>query len=186
MTYPITDLVFHPVRIRLLARINQCAPATTSELAALFPDVSQRTLYRHLDELLKGGLIRVAKSERVRGAVERYYELARPTLLNNGEMQSLTPNEWRKFFIFVTSLLHAEFSDFVEERHSPEGLPGSHLRLGEIMVTPEQMASLIAETLARSAELEASASDNAERENYRISLIAFPLTKSTSSQDKEP
>lgn len=178
MTRPASDLMFHPVRIRILVLLNQHGTATTAQLAEWLPNVTRRTLYRHLNELLEGGLIRVAKRERIRGTVERSYEPARPALLDAGEMRDLAPEDWQKFFIFMTSLLQAEFSAFVEERYGPAGLSGSHVRLGEIRVTPEQMEAFIAETSARSKALETSEPEDAERETYRIGLIAFPLPES--------
>ncbi|MFP4346140.1 MAG: helix-turn-helix domain-containing protein [Anaerolineales bacterium] len=177
MARPVTDLIFHPVRIRLLALLHRHSPATATELAALLPRVSQRTLYRHLEALLEGGMIRIARSRQVRGAVEHSYEPARPALLDDAETQQLTPTEWRQLFAFLTGLLQAEFSAFVEERHTPEGLTESHVRLGEITVTAEQLEAFIAETVERGADLEASDPGDGERETYRIGLIAFPLSE---------
>lgn len=180
MARPVTDLIFHPVRIRVLVLLHRHGPATATDLAALLPSVSQRTLYRHLGTLLEGGMIRVAKSRQVRGAVEHYYEPTRPALLDDDELHHLSPTEWRQLFAFITSLLQAEFSAFVEERHTPEGLTESYVRLGEITVTPEQLESFVADTVARGADLEASDPGDGERETYRIGLIAFPMSETMS------
>ena len=49
------------------------APMTPLQLRDLLGDVSQATLYRHLNQLADGGLVEVVDERPVRGRVERTY-----------------------------------------------------------------------------------------------------------------
>ena len=68
-----TELILHPVRIRIVQAAMDGATITTSELCARMPDISKATMYRHVATLVEGGLFKIVGEERVRGAVERSY-----------------------------------------------------------------------------------------------------------------
>jgi len=68
------DLVFHPVRIRVLTTLSG-RQMTTKELAKELPEVSQPSLYRHIGLLIDAKMIKVVKEERIRGSVLRYLEV---------------------------------------------------------------------------------------------------------------
>lgn len=70
----LADLLHQPVRWRVVqALIGRSL--TTGRLAELLPDVPTTTLYRHVAVLVKAGVLLVTDERRVRGAVERTYEL---------------------------------------------------------------------------------------------------------------
>lgn len=175
MTQPTLDLILHPVRLRLLLLLNRHAPATATQLADQLADVNRRTLYRHLDELLTGGMIRVARTQQVRGTVERYFELARPAVLDVAELNALPPEEGKRLLTYIVSLLQAEFFALLEQSPESKRLADSYLRIGAIVVSPTQMQKLVGELLERAAEMEANPPADEEQQTYRISLIAFPV-----------
>lgn len=74
MAKPTPDLVFHPIRIRVLTTLSG-RQMTTKDLAKELPDVSQPSLYRHIGLLIDAKMIRVVKEERIRGSVLRYLEV---------------------------------------------------------------------------------------------------------------
>jgi DNA-binding transcriptional ArsR family regulator len=185
MTQLTVDLILHPVRMRVLMLLNRHSPATAAQLLEHIPDASLRSLYRHLDELRAGGMIQIAKTQRVRGAVERYYELARPAVLSVDELNSLTPEEGKQLLIYIVSLLQAEFLTLLDSNPAPNRLADSCLRIGEIAVSPAQMQTLVGELLNRAAEMEANAPTDGTTQAYRISLIAFPRPKSQNQRNME-
>lgn len=67
--------MLHPLRMRIILAIARGASATAGELAAGMPDVPSATLYRHLNALRRGGILKVSGERRVRGATERRYAL---------------------------------------------------------------------------------------------------------------
>src|SRR5215213_2910956 len=68
-----TELILHPVRIRIVQAAMDGATITTSELCARMPDISKATMYRHVATLVEGGLFKIVGEERVRGGWERSY-----------------------------------------------------------------------------------------------------------------
>lgn len=70
----LADLLHHPVRWRVTqALIGRSL--TTGQLAELLPDVPTTSLYRHVGVLVKAGVLLVSDERRIRGAVERTYQL---------------------------------------------------------------------------------------------------------------
>ena len=66
MTHQKLDLVFHPVRLRLLQVLSN-SHLTTQEIADLLPSIPKSSIYRHLKLLLDEGLVRVTDTRPVKG-----------------------------------------------------------------------------------------------------------------------
>lgn len=69
------DLLLHPVRWKIIQSLAGTS-ATPGELQRKYPEVSQASLYRHIQTLIKAGMIHVASEKKVRGMVERTYSLS--------------------------------------------------------------------------------------------------------------
>ena len=65
-----SELLLHPVRLRIVHAVIDGEPFTTSDLCVRLPDVSQATIYRQVALLAAGGLVELDREDRVRGAVE--------------------------------------------------------------------------------------------------------------------
>jgi DNA-binding transcriptional ArsR family regulator len=99
------DLIFHPVRLRIIAAISN-QQVTAHDLAAALPDVPLTTLYRHLNALAKGGILNVVAENPIRGTVERVYRLSSPSLLNETDLRGMPRQDCeRAFNVFVSALL---------------------------------------------------------------------------------
>lgn len=70
-----SELLLHPVRLRIVQAMLGHAQTTTRELADRLGDVAPATLYRHVAALVDGGVLEVAAETRVRGATERSLRL---------------------------------------------------------------------------------------------------------------
>ncbi len=68
------DLLLHPIRLRIVQALAG-RPMTPRHIKEKLHDVPQASLYRHLSQLLAGGLIQVVDQQPVRGTVERTYAL---------------------------------------------------------------------------------------------------------------
>lgn len=103
-----SELIIHPVRMRLVAELGN-RQMTTRQLAAALPDISQATLYRQIKILHENGIVVVANEQVVNGAVERTYALgAAQNRLDEDEIQSLSAEQHVQYFsIFAAGLIDA-------------------------------------------------------------------------------
>lgn len=72
-----TDVVLHPVRSRIVRSFLGTERRTAGELTRLLPDVPQASLYRHLNALIDGKILRVISpgEQRIPGSGRRGYAL---------------------------------------------------------------------------------------------------------------
>lgn len=111
---PRADLLLHPVRLRILQAFMGCEQRTAGELAEQLADVPQASLYRHLGTLTAGGLLRVAAERRVRGTVERVYELPRKgLLLTADDLATAGPEDHLRYFVTFAAALVGEFGRYL-------------------------------------------------------------------------
>ncbi len=71
----INELLFHPIRIRIVQHLAYLEAATVGTLSELMGDIPQTTLYRHINTLYDNGLLTIVREERIRGTYERMYAL---------------------------------------------------------------------------------------------------------------
>ena len=71
----INEVLLNPIRSRIIQYLIRNQSATAGEMLSFMTDVPKTTLYRHLKILSKHKIIMVVKENRVRGSVERTYEL---------------------------------------------------------------------------------------------------------------
>jgi DNA-binding transcriptional ArsR family regulator len=112
-----TDLLLHPVRMRVVQCLLGDRELTTAQLREELSDVPPATLYRHVATLLEGGALEVVDERRVRGTFERTYRL-RPenAVVSGAEAATMSAEEHAQAFAaFMTGRL----SDF--ERYLGRG-----------------------------------------------------------------
>src|SRR5699024_7411937 len=88
------EVLLHPVRmkiIRTLMKYNK-EGLTPLDMVKIIQDVSQATLYRHIQKLADANIIRVLKEEKVRAVTEKYYVV-------NTEETNMSPQEWEAYSI---------------------------------------------------------------------------------------
>jgi DNA-binding transcriptional ArsR family regulator len=109
------DLLLHPVRLRILQTFLGGRTLTTSQLQAELPNIPPASLYRHVAKLVDAGVLSVVNERRVRGALERTYELrTSEATVKPDDLASLSPDEHREMFMtFVAGLLR-EFDRYLE------------------------------------------------------------------------
>ena len=99
--------IMNPVRIKIIQELSMKGTATTKEIASACGEIPQATLYRHLSNLMKNGVITVLSENRIRGTLEKVYAIKEnPSQTINNKLETLTKDDLSDLFIqFIVSLL---------------------------------------------------------------------------------
>lgn len=109
-----SEILLHPVRLRIVQTFLGDRALTTSQLAAELDDVPAASLYRHVALLAEAGVLRVAAERRVRGTIERTYTLAAAAAsISPTELAAMTPEEHSQAFLAFTAGLMADFDRYL-------------------------------------------------------------------------
>lgn len=102
-----TDLLLHPVRMRIVQCFLGDRELTTGGLREELPDIPAATLYRQIATLVDGGALEVVEERKVRGTFERTYRVSAGRLHVDGDAAAqMTPEEHNRAFVaFMTGRL---------------------------------------------------------------------------------
>jgi len=112
------DLLLHPVRLRILTAISM-QRATVKDLAQALPDIPQTTLYRHINALVEGGVLKIVEENPVRGTVERVYQMAGPPSLSAEDLHGMSKQESEQAFTTFLSTLMSDAQRYLDRK--PDG-----------------------------------------------------------------
>ncbi|WP_298455711.1 helix-turn-helix domain-containing protein [uncultured Cellulomonas sp.] len=147
-----TDVLLHPVRLRIAQAFLGGRTLTTGDLRVELPDVAAATLYRQVTALVDGGVLEVAEERRVRGAVERTYRLrAGAASVDADEAATMTVEEHRRAFLtFVAGLLGGfdRYLDGEGEEPPDLGRDGVGYRQRALYLTDDELRELLADLTA--------------------------------------
>lgn len=108
------DLLLHPVRLRILQAFLGGRALTTSELSAELSDVPAASLYRHVALLVDAAVLDVVAERRVRGALERTYELrVGAGVIGPDEFRAMSVDEHRQAFMAFVAALLGDFDRYL-------------------------------------------------------------------------
>ncbi|MEO3784173.1 helix-turn-helix domain-containing protein [Actinocorallia sp. B10E7] len=176
-----TDLLLHPVRLRIVHALSGGRSRTTAELGAHLADVPKTSVYRHVAVLADAGVLEVAGEQRVRGAVERTYRLrGEQTPLDGAAM---TIEDHRRGFTAAMAALLAEFNAYLGEQGADPSSDGVGYRQGVVWLTPQELADLTRELLAVLASRTAN-TPAPGRVPHLMSLILFPTGRPTPNTER--
>lgn len=170
----VTELVLHPVRLRIIRAMSGGRELTTGELCARTPDVSKVTVYRHVAVLLHAGYLEVAGEQRVRGAVERRYRLAQNRLsIDEDAAAAMSLDDHRRGFAIAMIGLICEFNAYLDRDGANPSADSVSYRQGTIWASPEDLNQLRRQMLAAMRPLLANA-PGPDRLPYHLSPVLFP------------
>jgi hypothetical protein len=178
----VTELVLHPVRIRIVFAAMDGLPFTTSEMNRRLPDVSKASMYRHVALLADGELLEVESEELVNGIVERHYRLLRVrAMIDPAAAAAMTNDDHRRGFAAVTAHLLAEFNAYLDQPESNPTLDSVSYRQFPLWLTDAERAALVEEV---SAAIQARLvhEPSAKRKRHLLTTIFFPAE----SREREP
>lgn len=175
MSESLTDLIIHPVRLRIL-QLLRVGPLTTRQLAGALPDVPASSIYRHVKLLHRHNLIRVAETRRVRGLEERVYALARRPHIGEDDLAGLTADDHvRSFTLYTTALIH-DFANYVRGAAADFRPLDDRAGYSEALVyaSAEEMDAVAEAINAALAPLLANG-PGADRRLRKLSVISHPV-----------
>ena len=114
-----TDLIFHPVRLRIIAAVSG-RQITTRELSASIPEIPQATLYRHVRALIEGGVLEVVAERQIRGVEERVLRITSPSLISPQDLRRKTGADLERMgTVFVSGML-ADIRRYLRGKKKPD------------------------------------------------------------------
>jgi len=145
----ITELLLHPVRLRVIHALAGERERTIGELYARLPEASKVTVYRHVALLTEGGFLEVAGEHRVRGAVERRYRLRqdRPSI-DSEAAAAMSLDDHRRGFAVAMVVLIAEFNAYLDRQGADPTADAVSYRQGTLWLSPDELSQILNELLA--------------------------------------
>lgn len=144
MTTDRTDLIMHPVRLRIIEAL--VGPGheqlTAGQIGAILSDVPPATLYRHIKRLTDGGLLQVIEERPVRGVTERVYAIAQGALTPTGDPDEVTDEvQWRVFSAYIAGLT-AAFRCYLQQPGHNLLADGVGFSVAPMYLTDEELAAV--------------------------------------------
>jgi DNA-binding transcriptional ArsR family regulator len=171
----LSELLVHPVRLRIVHAVSGDRTLTTSQLCARMPDVSKATMYRHVDLLAEAGVLEVEGEQRVRGAVERRYRLHRERAVIDAETAaSATPEDYRRGFAAGMAALLAEFETYLSREGADPVADLVGIRQHALWLSRDELTDLIGEMRAAIVPRMENGPEGG-RARYLLSPILFPI-----------
>jgi len=149
-----------PVKAKLIVEIYEQERATTGQLAGVFSQIPQATLYRHMKKMLIDGVIKVVDEVPVRGTVEKVYALD----FNFAEINKtvMKTNDGKAYFQMATLYMLGilgEFKEYADRENidlSGDGTGFSHVPIyattDELVEALEQIRDIIQPLMSNSYE----------------------------------
>jgi DNA-binding transcriptional ArsR family regulator len=120
-------LLLHPVRLRVVQLLAGDRRLTARQIARAEPGIPHATLYRHLQQLVAGGLLTVADERPVRNMTEKVYALAAPVRLDPADTVRMVPADLLRLF---TAFVGHFVGDFRRYLRRQGGAPADFRRDG--------------------------------------------------------
>jgi DNA-binding transcriptional ArsR family regulator len=169
-----TELLLHPVRLRIVHALSGGRLHSPSELCDYLPEVPRTSIYRHLGLLVDGGMLEIGDERRVRGAVERFYQLRtdRPTIAPEAG-KAMTLDDHRQGFAAAIAVLISEFNAYLDQPGADPFADSASYRQGILWLSADELAAMIASLREIVTPLTAN-KPGPGRRPYLISPVIFP------------
>ena len=173
MTLTKSDLLLHPVRLRIVLAISG-EELTTADLAERLPDVPQATLYRQVATLADGGLLEVVEERRLRGGVERTYRLvAGEAGIGAEEAAAMSTDDHMRGFVTFVAALVDSFGRYLQDPDSSPAEDAVGYRQAALWLTKKEAESL-AKDLAAALDPYLAQGPSADRDRILLNSILIP------------
>jgi hypothetical protein len=145
-----TDVVLHPVRLRIVQAFLGDRELTTGDLHAELPDIATATLYRQVSAMVDGGVLEVVDERRVRGAVERTYRLRAGAAYVDAEAAAtMTADDHRRAFLAFVAGLVGDLDRYLDAGGDIDpARDGVGYRHHALYLTDEELAAFVTDLRA--------------------------------------
>jgi DNA-binding transcriptional ArsR family regulator len=175
-----TDLILHPVRMRIIQHLSKGA-ATVNELKEWMADVPQATLYRHLNRLAENEIIYIIHERKIRGAVEKTYAMHEDSpYLSVEELEQLSGEEHLKLFMTFLSSVTGQARSYLVNNPDFTGDSFGYHQL-DLYLTPEELKEL---NEGMNKLLTKFKSNRPTKENDKVSLIQMLIPDPIGRENK--
>lgn len=139
-------LLLHPLHLRIVDKIEG-RQLTAQQLATMLPDIAQATLYRHLNQLVEGGILEIVEERPVRGTVEKVYAITEPISveLTREDLEQFTREDLIRYFTGHMMLQSAHFERYLQQEELD--IPNDGIRFYQmpLYLSNEEYQQLFAE-----------------------------------------
>ncbi|MCI1694120.1 helix-turn-helix domain-containing protein [Aneurinibacillus aneurinilyticus] len=143
------DLLLHPVRMRIIQTMASHGSQTVQKIAERLPDIPQATLYRHLNKLLKGGILTIVEQRQIRGAIEKVYALeAQGANLTPEDMANASRDDHMKYFTTFLAVLMGDYGRYLAQNQLDMIKDGVMYRQANMHLTDEEFQEFLQDLVA--------------------------------------
>ncbi len=166
------NLILHPIRLQIITAIST-QEMTAKELAKVIGDVPQTTLYRHLNALVEGGILKVTGETQIRGTFERTYAMAGMPSLKAEDLRGMRKQDYEQGFItYLSTLMNAALRYLDSKQDNEEINPiedGVDLSLAQLILSDEEFRAMNQQIL----DLLMAKSNNQPYPNRKLRLFTY-------------
>lgn len=167
-------LLLHPIRLQIVTALSN-QQLTAQDLAKLIPGVPLPTIYRHINALIKGGIVKIISEDRVRGTIERTISLVTRPSLGAEDLRGMKKQDYQQAFMVYLSHLMSATERYLDSKSDEEEFnsleDGMDLNLGTLFLTDKEFQLLNHRILE--LVLEAAKNSPGEKRKPRIFSYLF-------------
>ncbi|MCC0640839.1 MULTISPECIES: helix-turn-helix domain-containing protein [unclassified Clostridioides] len=174
MNDKLMDCFINPVKCKLLLEIYSNKQTTAKQLAEKFKDISQATLYRYLDKMLKDNILKVVEENKIRGTVEKVYAVKSD--IDDDAKKMINENSAEAYVQLFTQYMMAfmkEFYDYAKREEKDILKDGSVFSVCPIYANLEEITE-VARKIGDILEPLRNNSSGEGRKMHSIGLIIAP------------
>jgi len=172
------EILMHPVRMKILQSLmqNKENGVTTFEMLESIQDVSQATLYRHIQILLDANIIKIVNERKVRAVTEKFYGL-------NEEEAHLELEEWRNlskekklnYISYYQLVLMTQYQNYLTSiEKNPSSEDSSTFSLVDLKLPEEQFSNFQNELNQLMIKYYKMSDENADSTSKTVAINIIP------------
>ncbi|XWX04979.1 helix-turn-helix domain-containing protein [Aggregatilineales bacterium SYSU G02658] len=172
------DLLNHPIRLRIVLALYD-RQLTTSQVAEVLKDVPRASLYRHISQLLQGGVLEVVETRLIKGIEERTLTAVKSELQMSKEdvKDKIDVDEFAEFVSMYGTIAA---NDAAAAIVSDSNLDVDQLlfRDYDFAATDEEFIAL-RDKISQLLEQYENIPPTAERRKRRLFILSYPARETT-------
>nr|WP_277613932.1 helix-turn-helix domain-containing protein [Neobacillus muris] len=157
------DLMLHPVRFRIVQCLLGGEERTVQEISSALSDIPQATLYRHINKLIDGGLVKVVQQRQVRGTLEKVLSLQSTKAVSQEELALMSRDEHMRVFMMFLASLVDDYDRYLQQEEFDLLQDGVSFRKATLYLSDEEFKEMV-KTIRQVIE---SSMSNQPRESRR-------------------